>query len=290
MSLLGRIFADDEDFGKKDDDRKPGRTNILPSWSTHKPASSVPAYRRRTILYALIACIVFYFFFKNIPEPTHPPIKRPQYGKPPSHTPQNPWQSTVNPETPTQKPPRPENPSEAEQHYYDGPIKFYKLAVSLRAIAWLRGHIESNRNVLFAASNLRSASELIPIACQMASWERNDVHFALMGRDDLDMGGVKTLNGVDEECNVKWHDARPDFSPWSSDFRMEASVSAALGHIQTFMRPQVLITDDAGREDGFFTKAIRAKAFEIGRSVIELPTDASESLMWISRLDSGSLA
>ncbi|KAL8998687.1 MAG: hypothetical protein Q9188_006049 [Gyalolechia gomerana] len=71
---------------------------------------------------------------------------------------------------------------------------------------------------------------------------------------------------------------------------MEVSVSAALGHIQTFMHPQAVITDDASREDGFFTKAIRAKAFEIGRSVIELPKDASESLMWITRLDSGSLA
>lgn len=71
---------------------------------------------------------------------------------------------------------------------------------------------------------------------------------------------------------------------------MELSVSAALGHIQTFMHPQAIITDDASREDGFFTKAIRAKAFEIGRSVIELPKDASESLMWITRLDSGSLA
>lgn len=71
---------------------------------------------------------------------------------------------------------------------------------------------------------------------------------------------------------------------------MEVSVSAALGYIQTFMHPQVVIIDDSSREDGFFTKAIRAKAMEIGRSVIELPKDASESLMWITRLDSGSLS
>lgn len=71
---------------------------------------------------------------------------------------------------------------------------------------------------------------------------------------------------------------------------MEVSVSAALGHIQGFMHPQVVITNDPSREDAFFTRAIRARAFELGKTVIELPTDASENLMWIARLDSGSLA
>lgn len=292
MSLLGRIFADDEDFGKKDDDRKPTKATLLPSWSARKSPSPAQRFRRRTIFYALIACIFLYYFFKNIPEATHAPLQRPRYGPPPSHAPQTskPNSPKVIPETRTEKPPRPEKPSEAEQHYYDGPIKFHNLAVSLRAIAWLGGHIERNRNIIFAAANLRSASELIPVACEMARWEKNDVHFAVMGRDNLDIDEIKTVNGVDEECNLNWHDARPDFSPWSSDFRMEVSVSAALGYIQTFMHPQVIIIDDASREDGFFTKAIRAKAMEIGRSVIELPKDASENLMWITRLDSGSLA
>lgn len=71
---------------------------------------------------------------------------------------------------------------------------------------------------------------------------------------------------------------------------MEVSVSAALGHIETFMHPQVVITDDQSREDAFFTRAIRAKASELGKSVIELPKDAAEKMMWIARLDSGSLA
>ncbi len=71
---------------------------------------------------------------------------------------------------------------------------------------------------------------------------------------------------------------------------MDVSVAAALGHIETFMHPQVLITDDSSREDGFFIKAIRAKAAELGTSVIELPKDAPEKMMWIARLDSGSLA
>lgn len=71
---------------------------------------------------------------------------------------------------------------------------------------------------------------------------------------------------------------------------MEVSVSAGMGHIQTFIHPQVIITDHKSREDAFFTKAVQAKALGIGKSVIELPLAAAENLMWITRLDSGSLA
>ncbi len=306
MSLFGRVFADDEELGKKDDDRKPRRTNLnLPPWSTRKPAP----WRRRRILYGFIACLALYLFFRNIPTPDHPPVSlRPHYTTTsPRGARQRQQDSKPVPETPTQKPPRPDKPSEAEKHYYDGPIRFYSLAASLYPISRLRGHLESNKNVLFAASNLRSASELIPIACEMASWDKNDVHFVLMGRDDLELEEITLLNGVDQDCKVNWHgmaqtrlmysvsltlsaDARPDFSPWSTDFRMEVSVSAALGHIQKFMHPQVIITDDQAREDAFFTTATRTKATELGRSVIELPKDASQNMMWIARLDSGSLA
>ena len=70
---------------------------------------------------------------------------------------------------------------------------------------------------------------------------------------------------------------------------MEVSVTASLGHIQTFIRPQVILIDTASREDWFFIKSVKAKASEMNKSVIELPPDASESLMWLSHLDSNSL-
>ena len=71
---------------------------------------------------------------------------------------------------------------------------------------------------------------------------------------------------------------------------MEVSVGVSLGHIQTFVRPQVIITAHSSREDAFFIKAIKAKAVALEKPVIELPSDAAENLMWITRLDSGSLA
>ncbi|KAL8672391.1 MAG: hypothetical protein Q9168_003130 [Polycauliona sp. 1 TL-2023] len=286
MSLFGRMFADDEELGKKDDDRKQRPASLqLPAWSARKPAP----WRRRRILYPFIACVALYFFFKNIPVPDHPPVNlRPNYGTSPGHVPTQIFKAVS--DSSTSRPPHPDKASEAEKHYYDGPIRFEKLAASLYAISRLRGQPQSNTNVLFAASDLRSASELMPIACEMGTRDRNNVHFALMGRDDLELDEIQSVNGIDEDCKVNWHDARPDFSPWSSDFRMEVSVSAALGHIETFMHPQVVITDHSSREDAFFTKAIRAKAGELGKSVIQLPTDAAEKMMWIARLDSLSLA
>ena len=192
---------------------------------------------------------------------------------------------------PSKKPPRPSSPSAQEEHYHDGPIKFYKLASSLHAAAGLGGQKESNKNVLFAASALKSVSELIPLACEMARWERNDVHFALMGRDELNIQEIQKLNGATkEDCNINWHDARPDYSRWSSDFRMEASVSASLDHIQSFVHPQVLLMDDPNRDDDFFVDATRSKAQELFIPFIELPPNAIDTLMWITRLDSASLA
>ena len=85
-------------------------------------------------------------------------------------------------------------------------------------------------------------------------------------------------------------DARPDFSRVSSAPRMEMSVAAGIGHIQTFIRPQVVLTNDPSREDAFFIKSLRSKVSEIGKSVIELPPNAAMNLMWIARLDSSSLA
>ena len=70
---------------------------------------------------------------------------------------------------------------------------------------------------------------------------------------------------------------------------MDASITSALHHIHSFMHPQVYITDEAGNDEVFFTNAIRSKGYETQRSVIELPADALHRMMWITRLDYGSL-
>ncbi|KAG8527557.1 uncharacterized protein KY384_007709 [Bacidia gigantensis] len=283
-----RLFASDEELGKKNDDRRPDGHAATAAWTVRRPSHNI---RKRKVLYWLCGALFVFLFIKNIPTDVGPhprwadtrtyqaPVAEGKLTSPTS-TPPN-----------SKKPPRPTEPSSAQEHYHDGPIKFWQLAASLHAVAKLGGQKELNKNVLFAAASLKSVAELLPLACEMSQWERNDVHLAIMGRDDMEMRDILTINGVSEEdCNVHWHDARPDFSRWSSDFRMESSVAASLEHIQTFVHPQVILTDAPSREEQYFVNGIRGKALDLWKPLIELPLDAMKTLTWITRLDSSSLA
>ncbi len=199
MSWLGRLLAGDEELGKKDDDHRPLNGTASSSWSPRQPASP---WRRRRIFYGVWALLLLYVFVQNIPTDLGPATR---YA--PSAPDNRGGKLPSDPKAPpSKKPKRPATPSEAEEHYHDGPIKFYKLAASLHGVARLDGQHALNKNVLFAASNLKSASEIIPLACEMARWKRNNVHFAIMGRDEMDMAEIKTLNGAaEEDCDVHWH-------------------------------------------------------------------------------------
>ncbi|OCL08599.1 hypothetical protein AOQ84DRAFT_354410 [Glonium stellatum] len=278
------IFPSDEELGKRDDDHKPGRTP--PWWNVWRTPLR---YRKRRIVLALLACYFIYVFIHNIPTDLGPvhgrglggsqqtvPIGRTS----PSHT------------EPTGPPPGIAKSKEdgPPQHTYNGQIRFFKLAVSLHGAATSLGYRQMDRNVLFAISNLKSASVLIPMICEMARWNRNYVHAVFMGRDAIPMDDILEINGVDKgNCGAYWHDARPDYSEYSTDFRAEGSVAAAMNHIHTFLRPHVIIMDDSIQEDAFFVRSIRAKAKEQGLTIVEVPKDGSENFMWITRLDSGSL-
>ena len=202
MPSLGRLFAGDEELGKKDDDHRPAKDGLLPStWPIRRAA---PRARGRSVLYCLLACLVIYLFIHNIPTDLGPVTQRPHY-----RTPSQGGPGPAPLEALAAKFPRPEKQPSAEKDTYDGPVKFYKLATSLHAVARLIGHGGVNKNVLFAASSLKSAAGIIPIACEMARRERNDVHFAFMGRDDLPMEEIKLVNGVADECKVNWHGMTP---------------------------------------------------------------------------------
>lgn len=91
------------------------------------------------------------------------------------------------------------------------------------------------------------------------------------------------------KTNALLADARPDFSTISTDFRMEVSSSAGLSHINNYMHPHAVIVDTSGIEDEFFLRAYRERANDLGISLIELPSNAEQSLMWLTRLDFASL-
>lgn len=71
---------------------------------------------------------------------------------------------------------------------------------------------------------------------------------------------------------------------------MEVSVTVGMANIHRFVLPQAIIIDNTDREDPFFVNSIKSKATELGTSLIELPFAGVEKMMWISRLDSGSLS
>lgn len=230
--------------------------------------------------------VLLYLFFQNIPTDLEPIDG---YGMPfrPGHV------AHGSPELrePHGAPARDLNSEDDEkQYYHNGPIKFYRLATSLHAIGRTLGSRQVNRNVLFAASSLKSVANLMPMACEMGKWDKNYVHLAVMGRDPLPLQDILEVNGVhSNSCSVYFHDARPDYAQYSSDLRAEVSVTGAMKHIYDFMHPQAIITDDESLEDSFFSRAMQAKAKGIGRPLIEIPEGRYEDFLWLTRLDSGSL-
>ena len=71
---------------------------------------------------------------------------------------------------------------------------------------------------------------------------------------------------------------------------MEAAVAMAIGHMSVFIHPQVYVTDNGAEEEAPFIRAVRAKIAEDKKTLIELPTDAVRQMLWMTRLDSGSLS
>jgi len=276
-----RVYSKDEELGKRDDDFKAKKI-----WS---PASMVPPWRwrKRRVLTVLAVIILVFLFIRNLPPDLGPINERLSV---PLRSPRGPPGDNIEPTGP---PPRPHMQRDAGEgrHYYDGAIKFYRLAMSLHGITRTMGSKPQNRNVLFAVSSLKSASNLMPMACEMAKVNRNFVHMTFMGRDTLPLDDILEINGVTKpDCDVYFHDGRPDYSEFSTDRRAEISVAGAMKHVNDFMHPQAIIMDDSAVEDAYFTRAMRGRASEMNLPLIEIPSRQYEEYMWITKLDSTSLA
>ena len=191
----------------------------------------------------------------------------------------------------TRPPPRPNNKKPKEDlQYYDGEILFRRLPATLHTIQRTMGFRKANQNVLFAASSLKSLATILPLACAMAQRDLTYVHVSVLGRSSIGIEELLHINGVDQTtCKAYWHDARPNWAPYSSDLRTESSIASALEHIQDFMHPQVVIMDDSSLEDQYFTRQLRIKAAKHEWPIIELPAGSSEKLHWLSRLDAPAL-
>ncbi|KAH6856542.1 hypothetical protein B0I37DRAFT_412460 [Chaetomium sp. MPI-CAGE-AT-0009] len=299
---MGTMFLTHEDLGKKDDDHRPAKLpSIRPRWSaTGAPRSKF--LKRLAMVFAL--GVFVYLFISNLPtdlpvrDRRHPVYRGgPEAGKP--HAPGPGRRPGAMPKLYDQKPQRssPPPPSkapptelEAPQPPYSGPLIFPKLSASLQGIYTTGGTSTINKNVLFAAANLKSVALLLPMACQMGAELRNYVHFALVGGSGIDMEQLHAVNGIDESCKVIFHDARPDFAETSAPERLRQSSVRALYHINNYMHPQAVIIDGSGVEEDYFLAGVRKQAPVSGMPLIELPKNAHSRLAWITKLDASSLA
>ncbi|OTA63642.1 hypothetical protein K449DRAFT_432950 [Hypoxylon sp. EC38] len=283
------FFLSDEELGKKDDDHKPSKSSgglRQPNWH---PARGPPRRSLKRIALVLIVATVVYLFIKNIPVlGPDARMRRPSYAYPPGLAPNA-------PKRPTYERPQPAQPksnnrlSSTPERTFNGPVRFLELAPTLQAISGTRGSMLINRNVLFASSSLKSAATLLPIACQMGSELKSYVHFALMSRSDIEIRELRKVNGIDDSCQIIFHDARPDYTQISTDDRMENAVFRAFHHIFNYMHPQAILIDGSSNEEPFFLRAAQQHSKAKKNTLIELPRGSAKRLEWLTKLDSQAL-
>ncbi|ORY65323.1 uncharacterized protein BCR38DRAFT_318001, partial [Pseudomassariella vexata] len=284
------LFLTDVEIGKKDDDHKLAAKNgglrVPSSW---QPARG-PLRRSIKRIAALLGVAFFvYLFIHNIPTDIGPRRSlRPIYNVPGSASNQHPPPSERG-FSPESKHGSPNQVSGPLERTYNGPPRFFELGASLHAITSTKGGMTINRNVLFAASSLKSAAALLPIACSMGIEKRNYVHFALMSRSEIKMEELQKVNGIDEGCQIIFHDARPDHAIISTEERMEKSAFRAFHHIHMYMHPQAIFVDGSESEEAHFLRGARSQARATGNTLIELPERSARNIMWLTKLDSSSL-
>jgi hypothetical protein len=303
MDTAARVFGGHDHhyhLGKRDDDLKK-RPGSAKTWM-------LPLHvRRRRVVMGVLGVLLIWLFIHNIPtdlgsvdqrmgRPLRPGHKvgSLEFGyRPPARPAQpvhDPHASASNKE-PVGPAPKSPDTYQQEDHYYAGPLRYYRLARSIQAIGHTMGHRTDNKNILFAAASLKSAANLLPLACAMARLDRNYVHFALLGRESMSLEQVLQINRVHgESCGIFFHDGRCDYSEYSTDARAEASVVGALGHLYSYMHPQVAIIDDSSVEHAFFVRAMRSKLAHLNTPLLEIPSAKYEDFLWLTRLDSGALA
>ncbi|RKF81598.1 hypothetical protein GcC1_024029 [Golovinomyces cichoracearum] len=275
-----RLYARDEELGKKYDDHRPGQKLRYRHQKLNPRLHAFQWRGMKRLAFALFLLIALYNLFKY----TQTGFQTLRIGinnrlrtatnvlhkEASTILTKNAWNVSVDPSA----------------HLFDGPIKFLHLSSTLRS----SNDAQSSKNVLFAAASLKSAGTIIPEACEMANWKRNNVHFAIFGHEDMPMDILKSINGVGEECKITFHDARPDYSTSSSDARIKKSVSSAFEKIQKSLNLKVLLVNVSEAEESWFLKMIKSAASDTETTLIELPENSEENLRWIFSLDSKSLS
>ena len=241
--LKGRVMQnfvlDDVEMGKKDDDfpaRKASsrRRGGGPGWRPSRVAPSRRLAKRLVIL--VLMAFVAYILFKNMPRNEWRDARRPRYEETAGSSGGGGVAGRWPPPGWAQPPPRHKGewdsvrrgggggddgasgpaadyspgrgnalklPPGSRVDAHEGPIEFPGLFNTLYTISKTRDALE--KNILFAASSLKSASNILPLACQMGRERRNFVHFALMSHSDISIEELQRVNGINEKCHILFH-------------------------------------------------------------------------------------
>ncbi|ETN44831.1 uncharacterized protein HMPREF1541_09706 [Cyphellophora europaea CBS 101466] len=232
-------------------------------------------FRRRRIVFGILATWLLYLFFKHMPTDLVPVNQRfdSRYGRLGGRPGQGPVSGS----------------SHTSHHdiedEYDGPVRFFGLAPSLRP--FFNEPPAHKASVLFAFASLRSASPIVAAACSMAVQNRSTVHVAAMGKEEVTKEQVLKINRiVPGDCPVYWHPAQVDFATQSSPSRLSRGVEGALSHIHRALAPRAVLFDDSQREDDYLRQGLSKAAESYGVTSIQIPHHES----WLLDLDANALS
>ncbi|PMB70876.1 hypothetical protein BM221_003335 [Beauveria bassiana] len=274
--LSRNVWIHEKDLAKKDDDVK------LPYHNGHGWQAARTPRRRAVLRYAFYVLFVIFSvtIFRRLIYSPEEDIVRPysqyRHNGPAKESP--PTQLTAPKATPGTLPIGTKHTDHSlEAHagdqissnarYYKGVIKFHALAQDLLKLSSAPPGpgIDS---VLFAASSLQSAANVLPMACERAASQKDRILFALFGDSDIDLQQLLKVNGIDEACKI-----------------------LAIDFLATFVKPLAVIVDGSSTEDRPFLDGIKDQMVDAPRTtLIELPARAQSRLSWISKLDATALA
>lgn len=201
---MSRLWANDEELAKKDDDlNAPQRLRQGAQWQSARVPRRSSVIRLAAFSLALFFTMILVFRLFNSAPPAELQSDRytshdlPRFDVP------------SRPEGKKDERVKSKGMDFVPTRTFSGPVKLPALGQSLHGIAGTNGKQPKNRNVLFAAASLKSAATILPMACQMALERMNYVHFAFMGRSDIDLKELLKINGVDESCQMILHGMFP---------------------------------------------------------------------------------
>lgn len=286
MALAKRLPNADGHTKKHDlpthhDRWQPTPTTGMKSWT---------AFRRRRVFLVLLALLTVYLFIKYIPTDVPSVAHRTDSLTGQSWARPNPFTGQERSNFKPQKQPAKHDGTAASTtgQLYEGPVKFYKLATSLRPHLY---HAEYDKpRVVFALFDLKSTAALVSLACEMAAYNQSEIHIAILAPRDDPLDDIALLSGQDQsQCVVYWHDARPDYNLHSSSVRRKNIAQAQVGHLGATLKPSVFVIDDTQAQHTDFFDAIGEKLEAMQISLLTLPDDPIHSMSWVASVDANAL-